>query len=81
MISAGKSDAIIQVLPSALRFWEKLGLGPKSGKKDVVGFVLFEADGEERMQHMEAWLSCVSTTYTVRNIASRLLCQLSTLIH
>jgi mediator of RNA polymerase II transcription subunit 13 len=67
MISVGKGDAIIQVLPTALRFWEKLGLGPRGGRKDVVAFVLFEADCEERIQQVEGWLACVSATYNVRS--------------
>ncbi|KAF8966396.1 mediator complex subunit 13 C-terminal-domain-containing protein [Flammula alnicola] len=40
MISIGKGDAVIQVLPTALRFWEKLGLDPKGGRKDISAFVL-----------------------------------------
>lgn len=66
MISIGKADAVVQVLPTALRFWEKLGLGPRGGKKDVTAFVLFEDDGEERQLQVGAWLGNLSATYTVR---------------
>ncbi|KAF5371974.1 hypothetical protein D9615_008048 [Tricholomella constricta] len=63
MIAIGKGDAVIQVLPTALRFWEKLGLGPRGGKKNGTAFVLFEDGTEERQEQVEAWLSTVATTY------------------
>ncbi|KAF8171817.1 hypothetical protein BJ912DRAFT_994983, partial [Pholiota molesta] len=56
MITIGKGDAIIQVLPTALRFWEKLGLSPKGGRKDLSAFVLFEDEGEGREALVETWL-------------------------
>lgn len=65
MLSVAKGDAIIHVLPPAIRFWEKLGLGPRGGKKDVVAWVLFENEGEEKEHQVEAWLASVSATYTV----------------
>jgi mediator of RNA polymerase II transcription subunit 13 len=65
MVSVGKGDAVIQILPTALRFWEKLGLGPRGGKKDVTAFVLFECDVEERHQQLEGWLSALAATYAV----------------
>lgn len=66
MIAIGKGDAVIQVLPTALRFWEKLGLGPKGGAKNGTVFVLFEDDGEQRVQHIDAWLTGVVTSYKVQ---------------
>lgn len=74
MISIGKSDAIIQVLPSALRFWDKLGLGPRAGKKDVVAFVFYEDDGEECQQLIENWLASLSATYSVSVFFSLTFC-------
>jgi hypothetical protein len=65
MFTVGKSDAILQVLPTALRFWGKLGLGPRGGKKNVTVFALFEENGEERQQQVERWLNNMSATYTV----------------
>ena len=65
MISIGKGDAIIHVLPTALRFWEKLGLGPKGGRKDLSAFVIFEEDGEQRQTQMENWLVSVGNAYRV----------------
>lgn len=66
MISIGKGTAVIQILPTALRFWEKLGLGPRGGKKNSTTYVLFEDDGEQRLQQAETWLASVVTTYEVR---------------
>lgn len=66
-ISIGKGDAVIQILPTALRFWEKLGLGPRGGRKNGTMFVLFEDDGEQRQQQVESWLATVSAMYEVRS--------------
>ncbi|KIM42937.1 hypothetical protein M413DRAFT_26897 [Hebeloma cylindrosporum] len=63
MLSIGKGEAIIQVQPPALRFWEKLGLNPKSGKKDVSAIAIFEDDGEQGQSHVESWLSNVCSAY------------------
>jgi mediator of RNA polymerase II transcription subunit 13 len=65
MLTVGKSDAVMQILPSALRFWEKLGLGPRAGKKNVTAFVLFEDDGDEKQHQVERWLNSMSVTYAV----------------
>ncbi|GAW06244.1 proteophosphoglycan ppg4 [Lentinula edodes] len=51
LLSVAKSEAIIHIMPAALRFWDKLGLGPKSGKKDVTVFVLYEQGYPEAEQH------------------------------
>ena len=68
MISIGKGDAVIHVLPTALRFWEKLGLGPKGGRKDLSAFVIFEENGEQRQTQMENWLVSVGNAYQVSYI-------------
>ncbi|KAF8075930.1 mediator complex subunit 13 C-terminal-domain-containing protein [Lyophyllum atratum] len=70
MISIGKGDAIIQIMPTALRFWEKLGLGPRGGKKNGTAFVLFEDDGEQRQQQVEAWLATVAATYEGKHLGT-----------
>ncbi|KZT13177.1 uncharacterized protein LAESUDRAFT_719502 [Laetiporus sulphureus 93-53] len=67
MLNVEKSNAVIQVMPSALRFWEKLGLGPRAGKKDVTAYVFFEASGDEREDEVCRWLAKVSATYAARN--------------
>lgn len=66
MISIGKGDAVIQVMPTALRFWEKLGLDPKGGRKDFSAYVLYEDDGgEQRQTLVDMWLANVSNVYQV----------------
>ncbi|KAF5363636.1 hypothetical protein D9756_000913 [Leucocoprinus leucothites] len=69
-VSVGKGDAIITVLPPALRFWEKLGLGPKSGEKDGAVFVLFADDGEQQHRQAEvaSWLAGVCTAYETKHL-------------
>ena len=75
MISVGKGDAVVHILPTALRFWEKLGLGPKGGRKDLSAFVIFE-DGDQKQIQMENWLLDVGNTYQVCYIhaCSKVLC-------
>ncbi|GLB33323.1 putative component of the SRB8-11 complex [Lyophyllum shimeji] len=70
LISAAKGDAIIQILPTAVRFWEKLGLGPKGGQKNGTAFVLFEEDGEQRQQQVETWLASVVATYEGKHLGT-----------
>ena len=64
-LSVVKSDALIQVLPTALRFWDKLGLSPRAGKKNVCAFVFFEELDEARVDAVERWAQWVSSTYAV----------------
>ena len=71
-LSVAKSEAVIQVLPSALRFWDKLGLSPRAGKKDVCAFVFFEESDEARVDAVDKWLQWVSSTYTVRDATIQL---------
>ncbi|KAH9978217.1 hypothetical protein BGW80DRAFT_800006 [Lactifluus volemus] len=66
-LSVAKSDALIQVLPTALRFWDKLGLSPRAGKKDVCAFVFFEELDEASVTAVDKWLQWVSSTYTRHN--------------
>lgn len=71
MFSVGKSGCVVQVLPSALRFWEKLGLTPHGGKRDVVAFVFLEEGGLEKQHQAEAWLNKMSAEYSVSPPSSR----------
>ncbi|KAG6836869.1 hypothetical protein H0H93_002112 [Arthromyces matolae] len=70
MITIGKGDAVIQVLPTALRFWEKLGLGPRGGPKDSTVFILFEDDAEQRVQQVEVWLESLAASYEGRHFGT-----------
>ncbi|KAF9458006.1 mediator complex subunit 13 C-terminal-domain-containing protein [Collybia nuda] len=62
-ISIGKTSAILDLAPTSIRFWEKLGLGPKGGKKSGTSFVLFEPGDEVRDQQIDNWLTSVVTRY------------------
>ena len=66
MLSVGKSECIVQLLPSSLRFWRKLGLAPCGGRKNVTAYLLFE-DGSLKQHTAEAWLQKMSSVYNVRH--------------
>jgi mediator of RNA polymerase II transcription subunit 13 len=65
MFSVGKSGCVVQISPPALRFWEKLGLTPHGGKRDVVAFVFLEEGGLEKQHQAEVWLNKMSAGYSV----------------
>ncbi|KAI0751627.1 mediator complex subunit 13 C-terminal-domain-containing protein [Daedaleopsis nitida] len=67
MLLVGKGDSVIQLSPTSLRFWEKLGLSPRAGQKDVTAFVFFEGTDEERENEIEGWLSKVSAAYSAKS--------------
>lgn len=64
-MSIEKTSAIIDIAPTSIRFWQKLGLGPKGGKKSGTSFVLFEPGDEDRNQQIDSWLTSVVTRYEV----------------
>ena len=64
-ITIGKAGAIVQALPTVTRFWDKLGLSPRSGTKDVHVFVLYEDSGRFTFSDMENWLGRLSEIYKV----------------
>lgn len=66
MLVVGKGDTVIQMSPTSLRFWEKLGLSPRAGQKDVTAFVFFEGTDDDRDAGIEDWLSRVAAAYSVR---------------
>ena len=65
MICVAKSNSVIQVLPTALSFWEKLGLEPRAGGKDVTAYVFYEATGALNERKLHDWLDKVSNVYKV----------------
>ncbi|KAI5119634.1 hypothetical protein M0805_007897 [Coniferiporia weirii] len=65
MLAIGKADNVVQLAPSSLRFWIKLGLSPKSGPKDVVAFVLYQDEGEA-LPRAGDWLVRVSAIYSAK---------------
>lgn len=66
MLLVSKSDALVRILPTSLRFWEKLGLRPRIGDKNVVAFAFFEASDDDREAEIAEWINAVSAAYTVR---------------
>lgn len=66
-VAVGKGDAVIEVEPTALRFWEKLGLAPKGGPKDLAAYVLYEDyGGDHRQTLVDIWLANFRSVYQVR---------------
>ncbi|KAJ4471962.1 mediator complex subunit 13 C-terminal-domain-containing protein [Lentinula aciculospora] len=87
LLSVAKSEAIIHIMPTALRFWDKLGLGPKGGKKNVDVFVIYEQgyreigeeqrDGPEnanvwRDEQMGFWLNSICELYKEKYLGDML---------
>ncbi|KZT20613.1 hypothetical protein NEOLEDRAFT_831679 [Neolentinus lepideus HHB14362 ss-1] len=70
LLTVSKSDLVIQMRPTALRFWAKLGLSPRSGKKNVTSFVFFEDESDVRVQQVKRWLEKVSLRYNAKNLGS-----------
>ncbi|KAI0329947.1 hypothetical protein GY45DRAFT_1251784 [Cubamyces sp. BRFM 1775] len=70
MLAVGKDGSVVQLSPPSLRFWEKLGLAPRAGPKDVTAFVFYEGTDEEREAEIEAWLDKVSAAYAAKNFGS-----------
>ncbi|GJE84832.1 mediator of RNA polymerase II transcription subunit 13 [Phanerochaete sordida] len=70
MLVVGKTDALLQVLPSALRFWEKLGLRPRGGSKDVKAFLFFEASDDAREAELDNWLEVLGKTYAAKQFGT-----------
>ncbi|KAJ7647889.1 mediator complex subunit 13 C-terminal-domain-containing protein [Roridomyces roridus] len=71
MISVGKADAVVQILPTALRFWEKLGLTPRGGRKNATVFVLFDDDGGGVRQPLaENWLAKIAAVYGSKHLGT-----------
>ncbi|KAL4241286.1 Mediator of RNA polymerase II transcription subunit 13 [Abortiporus biennis] len=68
-IVIGKNATVIQVQHTALRFWQKLGLSPRSGKKDLVSFVFVESDNLDE-DLAGRWLNHVSMRYADRNLGT-----------
>ena len=56
LVAVGKGSTVIDILPTGLRFWEKLGLGPKHGEKNATTFILYEDHGEWRQRQAEVWM-------------------------
>ena len=64
--SVGKGNSIVNVSPSAVRFWEKAHFHPVGGQKNVNAFVLYEGESAEMLDHASRWFKQVSIAYAVR---------------
>jgi mediator of RNA polymerase II transcription subunit 13 len=56
MFTVSKGGAIVQVLPTALRFWDNLGLSQRAGKKNVTAFSFFE--DKENTEKQQKQVKC-----------------------
>ena len=65
MFTVGKAGVLVNMLPTALRFWSKMGLTPRSGPKNVTAFVLYEDDSRPLVE-VEKWINRISYIYGVR---------------
>ncbi|KAL5508598.1 hypothetical protein ACEPAH_6217 [Sanghuangporus vaninii] len=65
MFTIGKADTLVQMLPSSLRFWSKLGLTPRSGPKNVSAFMLYE-ECSRPTEELERWLNRTSCIYNAK---------------
>jgi mediator of RNA polymerase II transcription subunit 13, fungi type len=64
-ITLAKGVALIKLLPTALRFWEALGLGPKHGRKDATILLITDGGSEPDLEQASKWLEALSIGYRV----------------
>ncbi len=64
-VLVGKGEAVIELVPPALNFWDKLGLGPRSGKKDIQAFFAFDVSQEDISHIARDWLLGLHMAYEV----------------
>lgn len=57
-----RNDHELAVLPSAVQFWESLGLGPAQGPKDIVSVCIFPC-GEGMNDNASIFLDRIRSTY------------------
>ncbi|KAK3995785.1 mediator of RNA polymerase II transcription subunit 13 [Cladorrhinum sp. PSN332] len=57
-----RNDHDLSVLPSAVTFWESLGLGPAKGPKDIVSVCIFPC-GEGMNDNASVFLDRIRSTY------------------
>lgn len=71
-----KNGSIVEIDPPALRFWEKLGLAPRGGRKNVEAWVVYpdsnvvldlkdERAASSRTSFAKTWLAATQQTYQV----------------
>ncbi|KAH6915454.1 mediator complex subunit 13 C-terminal-domain-containing protein [Coprinopsis sp. MPI-PUGE-AT-0042] len=65
-LAVGKGHAIIDADPSALRFWDKLGLGPRGGMRDLEAYALFEEGDSQRQGLVDDWMASAAAAYKAK---------------
>ncbi|PHH90596.1 hypothetical protein CDD83_3202 [Cordyceps sp. RAO-2017] len=64
-----RSETKLSVLPSAVLFWESLGLAPSSGGKDVNAVCVFP-DWNGMADNVKSFLGCVKSVYEMLKLGS-----------
>ncbi|PHH62512.1 hypothetical protein CDD81_7085 [Ophiocordyceps australis] len=64
-----RSDAKLSALPSAISFWESLGLSPASGSKDVSAVCVFPS-WSGMVDNVRCFMECVKSVYEVLKLGS-----------
>jgi len=68
-IQLKRSDSNLSILPSAVAFWESLGLGPSQGSKDIQAVCIFPGwDG--MVDNVEVFLDRMRNTYESLKLGS-----------
>jgi mediator of RNA polymerase II transcription subunit 13 len=63
-VYVSQSAAILKVQPSAVRFWEKLGLHPRGGHKNVTALVFYDQRSIPT-EAVDAWSAGITAAYEV----------------
>ncbi|KAG8906143.1 hypothetical protein FRB99_007533 [Tulasnella sp. 403] len=72
LFSVGQSDTVLHLAAPSLRFWEKLGLKPLGGTKDVVAFALYDEEitTPEHISILSRWIHKVAGVYGDRGFGT-----------
>ncbi|KZT40690.1 hypothetical protein SISSUDRAFT_1118100 [Sistotremastrum suecicum HHB10207 ss-3] len=73
-VAQSRVDEIMQIQPSSLKFWNKMGLGPRGGQKDAPCYVVFEeqdgGEGEQRKKEVCDWMTRLCDNYENRSLGT-----------
>lgn len=72
-LSLGHSGQVVQMSAPSLRFWDTIGLEPVGGPKNVLGYAVYEAEGDrdttDQANVIDRWLESLGQVYQVRPVA------------
>ncbi|KAG9015514.1 hypothetical protein FRB94_000119 [Tulasnella sp. JGI-2019a] len=73
VIATSQAGVPIQLGATSLRFWNKLGLTPLNGTKDVAAFALYEEESTtpEHISILSQWMKDVSKVYSDRRLGTQ----------